>query len=129
MKKILALEEAAQLAICSFAMLKLGVGMNGWIVLLFFVPDLFAVGYVISKTAGALMYNFAHHKLTAVLLVFGGLIFKQDYLTFTGLLAYAHSSFDRMIGYGLKYMDSPEHTHLGYIGKAKHKNKQGTALL
>jgi hypothetical protein len=28
-----------------------------------------------------------------------------------------HSSFDRVLGYGLKYDDDFKHTHLGWIGK------------
>jgi len=30
---------------------------------------------------------------------------------------YGHSSFDRLCGYGLKYVDDFKHTHLGWIGK------------
>ena len=29
----------------------------------------------------------------------------------------AHSSIDRVFGYGLKYADSSDHTHLGWVGK------------
>ncbi len=32
-------------------------------------------------------------------------------------LLFAHSSFDRMLGYGLKYNDSFNHTSLGWTGK------------
>jgi hypothetical protein len=31
---------------------------------------------------------------------------------------FGHSAFDRMLGYGMKYTDSFQHTHLGLIGKA-----------
>ncbi|MBI2283378.1 MAG: DUF4260 family protein [Bacteroidetes bacterium] len=36
----------------------------------------------------------------------------------TGPLLYAHSSFDRVMGYGLKYRDSFNNKHLGRTGKA-----------
>jgi hypothetical protein len=39
------------------------------------------------------------------------------------LIFLAHSTFDRVAGYGLKYFDSFDHTHLGWIGKSKHLNK------
>ncbi|MFN3665935.1 MAG: DUF4260 family protein, partial [Sediminibacterium sp.] len=40
------------------------------------------------------------------------------------LVLLAHSTFDRVAGYGLKYFDSFDHTHLGWIGKSKHLNKE-----
>jgi hypothetical protein len=43
-----------------------------------------------------------------------------------GLITYAHSSFDRTIGYGLKFLGNPSKTHLGFIGKEKNKNAPDT---
>jgi hypothetical protein len=40
------------------------------------------------------------------------------------LIFLAHSTFDRVAGYGLKYSNSFNHTHLGWIGKSKHLNKE-----
>jgi hypothetical protein len=40
-----------------------------------------------------------------------------------GLIFMAHSCFDRVAGYGLKYFDSFDHTHLGWVGKSKGKNQ------
>jgi hypothetical protein len=40
------------------------------------------------------------------------------------LIFLAHSTFDRVAGYGLKYFDSFDHTHLGWVGKSKHLNKE-----
>ena len=34
-----------------------------------------------------------------------------------GLIIYGHSSMDRALGYGLKFGDHFQHTHLGWIGK------------
>lgn len=34
----------------------------------------------------------------------------------------AHSTFDRVLGYGLKYPDSFKHTSIGYIGNTPSEN-------
>lgn len=125
MKKLLALEELAQFAACLYALAQLPLHYNYLIMVpAFFAPDLFAIGYLVNKSVGASCYNFSHHKATAIALAFVGLLASQPALMAAGLLAYAHSSFDRMIGYGLKYCESPNRTHLGYIGKEKHKNER-----
>ena len=41
----------------------------------------------------------------------------HDTMLLVGILLFAHSCFDRVWGYGLKYTDSFQHTHLGKIGK------------
>ena len=38
-------------------------------------------------------------------------------LEIAGIILLAHSAFDRMLGYGLKYSDSFKNSHLGKIGK------------
>ncbi len=124
MKKLLALEEFAQFAFCVYALSQLSISYNYFILVpAFFAPDLFAAGYLINKTLGASLYNFSHHKLVAITLVFIGMLASNNFITACGLIAYAHGSFDRMIGYGLKYIQSPNHTHLGYIGKERSKNE------
>jgi hypothetical protein len=39
-------------------------------------------------------------------------------LSVAGLVMLGHSSLDRALGYGLKYPDAFQHTHLGTIGRA-----------
>lgn len=125
MKKMLALEELAQMAGCFYALSQLNISFNYYLLVpAFFLPDLYAIGYLINNKAGAAMYNFSHHKLVALLLVLIGIVLSHEWTVAAGIIAYAHSSFDRMIGYGLKYMDSPSHTHLGFIGKEKFKNEK-----
>jgi hypothetical protein len=34
-----------------------------------------------------------------------------------GLVWLAHVGFDRLLGYGLKYGDNFQHTHLGWLGQ------------
>ena len=58
--------------------------------------------------------------LVAGFLVFfmaAGFAMHIDVLTSIGLLLVAHSSFDRMLGYGLKFPDDFKHTSLGWAGK------------
>lgn len=94
---------------------------NSWGVfaLLFFAPDLSFMGYAISKKIGAYAYNIIHHQGILVLLTASGWYFEVPLLIQTGLIFLAHSFFDRVFGYGLKYTDSFHHTHLGWIGKGQ----------
>jgi len=48
-----------------------------------------------------------------------GFMYHMPIVLFVGMLLWAHSAFDRVMGYGLKYADSFDHTHLGMIGKSK----------
>jgi hypothetical protein len=121
MKKMLALEELAQFGLSLFFIHQLTLPFSYVFILYFFLPDAFAVGYLINRTVGAALYNFSHHKGIAIIIVSLGLI-TEEWVLLAGLLMYAHGSFDRAIGYGLKYIDSPDHTHLGFIGKQKHLN-------
>ena len=119
MKKILLAEEAAELALGIFALYVQPISISWWIwPFLFLSPDISMLGYLLNTKVGAIAYNLFHHKLTALLLAGIGFFFHQDVLFFIGTLLFAHSCFDRMMGYGLKYTDSFNNTHLGKIGKA-----------
>jgi len=123
MKKILSLEEFGQFCLSLFAINQLSINLHFYFLIpAFFIPDLFALGYLIDQRAGAILYNFSHHKLVACIAIATGLLLTNQYWMLAGLLLYAHSSFDRTIGYGLKYFDAADHTHLGFIGKSKFKN-------
>ncbi len=92
--------------------------------LLILTPDLGAIGYLAGSRTGAFTYNLTHHKgLAAVLYVLGAVIASQP-LQLIGLIILAHSSLDRIFGYGLKYPDSSQHTHLGWIGKTAKRQTQ-----
>ena len=117
MKTLLRLEE---LALALFALyLFAGLGLAWWwFPLLLLAPDLSALGYLGGPRLGAYTYNFAHHKALAVLLYVGGVWLASPPLQLAGVILLAHSSLDRVLGYGLKHTDSFQHTHLGWIGKA-----------
>lgn len=90
---------------------------------LFFVPDVSFAAYLISKKFATIAYNVCHHQgLFAVLLVLGYWTTNDTWMKIS-LIFLAHSNFDRVMGYGLKYSDSFDHTHLGWIGKSKQLNK------
>ena len=91
---------------------------------LFFIPDLSFAFFLITKKIGAIVYNVFHHQGVLVLLFLIGYFLKEDSIMKIALIFLAHSTFDRVAGYGLKYFDSFDHTHLGWIGKSKHLNKE-----
>jgi hypothetical protein len=91
---------------------------------LFFIPDLSFAFYLITKKIGAIAYNIFHHQGVLVLLFLIGYFVKEDSIMKVALIFLAHSTFDRVAGYGLKYFDSFDHTHLGWIGKSKRLNKE-----
>ena len=89
-----------------------------WYPVLLFTPDLSMLGYVINPRVGALTYNFVHLKALGITVYMAGAIVANPLLQLAGLILFGHSSLDRVMGYGLKYPDSFQHTHLGMIGKS-----------
>ncbi|ULQ53951.1 DUF4260 family protein [Flavihumibacter fluvii] len=120
MKKIIALEEVAQFITAAFCYYLLHLPLH-WslVVLVFFSPDIGAAGYFLNNITGTFLYNLLHHKLLALLMIGIGYFIGENWLVGLGLLYFAHSSFDRALGYGLKFPGNPGKTHLGYIGKEK----------
>lgn len=119
MKNLIKLEEAA---IFAGAMLAFYGGFQGpwWLfILLLFAPDLSAVGYLVNTRVGAFTYNLAHHRGVAVAVYLAGIIVESQPLIWAGIFLFLHSTLDRALGYGLKYPDSFQNTHLGPIGRAK----------
>lgn len=113
MKKLLQLEEVAITAVSIYFLYQHNLGLPLWAwFLLFFSPDIFMLGYLFNTRAGAFIYNLGHHRGVALIIAVIGLLAGLPVLLTTGILLFAHSSFDRMIGAGLKYKDSFKHTHL-----------------
>ena len=86
--------------------------------LLFLSPDISMLGYLMNTKIGAFCYNLFHHKLISVIVLLVGYFIHYEIATLIGILLFTHSSFDRVMGYGLMYSDSFNYTHLGMIGKA-----------
>jgi hypothetical protein len=117
MKNLLKLEELALTALAIYLFTLLDFAW-WWLPLLFFMPDLSMIGYIAGPRVGAYTYNFVHHKAVAVTVYVIGAFTGTAGLQLAGVILLAHSSFDRVLGYGLKYPDAFSHTHLGMIGKA-----------
>jgi hypothetical protein len=117
MKNLLKLEELFMFALSIFLFSKLDFAW-WWYPVLLLTPDLSMIGYLASPQLGAVTYNFIHHKALGVSVFIFGIILVSQPLQLAGLILFGHSSMDRVLGYGLKYSDSFQHTHLGMIGKA-----------
>ena len=119
MKYVLKLEELGLFLLFSFVYFHFYAGTWGLFLALFFVPDVSFLFFLWTKKAGAIAYNIFHHKGVMVLLIVAGYLWHYDLLMQVGLIFISHSCFDRVAGYGLKYFDSFDHTHLGWVGKSK----------
>lgn len=115
MKNLLRIEEAAMLGLAIY--LNSYLPFEGWVFwALFLTPDLGMLGYLINTKVGAVMYNLLHHKGIAIACYLAGYFLVIHELTLSGVVLFGHSSFDRVFGYGLKYLDNFKNTHLGWIG-------------
>jgi hypothetical protein len=124
MKNILKLESAGLFIFFTSAYFLFHSGTWGLYIALFFVPDVSFGLFLINKKLGAIAYNIFHHQGILVLLFLIGYYVIEESIMKVALIFLAHSTFDRVAGYGLKYFDSFDHTHLGWIGKNKHLNKE-----
>ncbi len=116
MKNLLRLEELALFILAIYLFTELDYAW--WVFpLLLLTPDLGAIGYLGGSRLGAATYNLTHHKGIAVVAYLAGALLGSQILQLIGVIMLAHSSLDRAVGYGLKYPDSFDHTHLGYTGK------------
>ena len=86
---------------------------------LLLAPDLSMIGYAFNYRVGAVLYNIFHHKGVAIAIYVIGMIASIPFLILSGIILFAHSSMDRLFGYGLKYFTGFHSTHLGDIGKQK----------
>jgi hypothetical protein len=115
---ILQAEEAAITAIAIYFLTKHSLGLSFWLwIPLFLSPDISMMGYLLNNHVGAFTYNLFHHRAVALVVAAAGFLMHQELMITIGILLFAHSSFDRMLGFGLKYNDSFNHTSLGWTGK------------
>lgn len=88
-----------------------------WYLALFFLPDVSFIAYAINAKWGAYFYNILHHKGLAIVFYLLGIYLGNENVQLVGIILFGHASFDRILGYGLKFSDSFNNTHLGKIGK------------
>jgi len=89
-----------------------------WFGVLFLVPDISMLGFLVNPRFGALAYNAAHTTIGFGLIAAAGILLGSSAVLTVGLVGLAHVGFDRFVGYGLKYPSAFGHTHLGVVGKA-----------
>jgi Domain of unknown function (DUF4260) len=90
-----------------------------WLVpLIVLAPDFLAVGYLGGTRVGARCYNVAHATPLPAIMVGLGWWRGLPVVLALGLIWLAHIGVDRLLGYGLKYNDNFQHTHLGWSGGA-----------
>ena len=118
MKTYLKVEELAMTVVGIYFLTVYNLGLPLWLwAILFFAPDIGMLGYLVNNKVGALTYNLFHHKGIAIAFAIIGYNMNNELLIAIGVLLFAHSSFDRIWGYGLKYPDSFKNTHLGSLEK------------
>lgn len=115
MKTIIKLEEVMMLALGIYLFDQLDFAW-WWFVVLLLAPDIGMLGYLFGNKVGAATYNLFHHKGIAVLVYLMGAYIAMPVLQLAGIILFSHSSFDRALGYGLKYDNGFKYTHLGEIG-------------
>lgn len=112
------IEEAAMFGLAIY--LNSFLPFENWVFWAFFLaPDIGMLGYLANPKLGSITYNLFHHKGIAIACYLAGYFLIIHELTLAGVVLFGHSSFDRILGYGLKYPDNFKHTHLGWIGQGK----------
>lgn len=79
---------------------------------LLFVPDCTMIGYMMNKKIGASIYNVGHSFLLPLFLAGSYLYVSNDYILMLSIIWAAHIFLDRLLGFGLKYEDSFNQTHI-----------------
>ena len=107
---LLRLEGLAIFAVATFAY---GALSANWLAfaLLFLLPDLSALGYLINKRIGAWSYNLVHNYLGPLIVGVLSWAYAPSLLPYVLIWA-AHIGIDRAVGYGLKSNRAFKETHL-----------------
>jgi hypothetical protein len=87
---------------------------GSWIafLVLFLVPDLAMLGYLINARVGAPLYNLMHTEVLPVALAGMLLATRHTDWAVYAIIWLAHIGWDRAFGYGLKYPTVFKDTHL-----------------
>ena len=111
---LLRTEEALLLTLTVFAYQPLHFS---WLLfaILFFTPDISMLGFLLNPRLGATTYNLAHTLTLPLALLLASYLQHWHLPTQLALIWTAHISFDRLLGYGLKYPTFFKDTHLQHI--------------
>jgi hypothetical protein len=118
---IVSLQRAEGLAIAAItAVLYARTGASWWLfAALWLVPDLSILGYLGRPCRAARIYNTFHTYVMPGVLAFVGLVMHASGVVPVALIWANHIGVDRALGYGLKYSDGFQWTHLGRIGRTR----------
>lgn len=90
------------------------IDYSWWLfVILLLAPDLSILGYLKNERVGAYVYNIFHTYVLAFLVIGTGYFMEMKLLIGLGVIWISHIGMDRMFGFGLKYTDGFQSTHLG----------------
>jgi Domain of unknown function (DUF4260) len=119
MSSIVVMQRAEGLAVAAVtAALYARTGASWWLfAALWLVPDLSMLGYLGRPCRAARIYNVFHTYMMPGLLAFMGLLTHANNVLPVALIWANHIGVDRALGYGLKYSDGFQWTHLGRIGR------------
>lgn len=114
MKTLLKLEELLMLVLGIYLFSLLNYEW-WWFLVLILAPDLGMIGYLFGNREGAVVYNLFHHKGITIVIYLLGAYLSIPLCQLAGIILFSHASFDRALGYGLKYDKGFKYTHLGEI--------------
>lgn len=105
------------------ALLYARTGASWWLfVALWLLPDLSIMGYLAGPCRGSRIYNAAHTYTVPITLAACALLFHTGALLPFALIWVNHIAVDRLMGYGLKYSNGYNWTHLGVRKRRFAKN-------
>jgi hypothetical protein len=93
-----------------------------WLLALFLVFDLSALGFLANPKTGARVYNAVHNYTGPALLALVYFATDAKVIAVVVMAWGFHVAVDRALGYGLKFDDDFQHTHLGWIGKRQNND-------
>ena len=89
-------------------------GASWWLfAALWLAPDLSIFGYFLGPCRASRVYNTAHTYVLPLTLAVCGLVLRANALLPFALIWVNHIGVDRMMGYGLKFSNGFDWTHLG----------------
>ena len=114
---VIVLQRVEGLAIAAVtAVLYARTGANWWLfAALWLAPDLSMLGYLGRPCRAARIYNAFHAYVAPVVLALTGLLLHAQGVLLVALIWANHIAVDRALGYGLKYGDGFQWTHLGRL--------------
>jgi hypothetical protein len=109
------------LAAFAFGVALFGASGGNWLLLipLLLLPDISAIGYLVSPRIGSLTYNLIHNWVPGFVALGIGAWLASPAVILVAAILIAHVGMDRAAGYGMKLPSSFHDTHLGRMGRSK----------